>query len=192
MDLRKTTFVFSEDINDTSVGNFMKELIPWCQKKENKEADLQIILNSGGGGVLSGLAFYGFIGDIRRAGHRVTIKVLGRAGSAAAIVLQAADHRIIAGNSEVLVHAVRPISLPQGSTMVQLQDELDRCQALTCRTMNILTERSNGLLNMRTIKKNTGNFARDWWLKGPDAQRLGVVDEIQSVPPFAPATQDLV
>ena len=182
MDLTKPTFVFSQDINDATVGNFMVDVVGWSQKDENKNKPLQIILNSGGGGVLSGLAFYGFISELRRNGHKVTIKVLGRAGSAAAIVLQAADHRIIAGNSELLVHAVIPIQLPQGSTIAQLQRELDRCLSLTDRTMKILVGRSGGKLTLDEIKKETGDWSLDWWMKSPCALEKGVVDEIESAP----------
>lgn len=187
MDIRSvSTFVFSQGITDASVGDFITNLISWSQRDENEGKPVQIILNSGGGDVLAGILLYAFIaGEMRSNGHQVTIKVMGRAGSAAAIVLQAADKRIISYNSDVLVHAVIPIAQTPGSAHAQHQEELDRSQQLTDRTMAILVERSGGKLTTEAIMEKTGNKAKDWWISSEQAEEYGLVDEVEKSPAFA-------
>lgn len=185
MDIRgNNTFVFSQGITDVSVGNFITDLINWSQKDNNKDKPLQIIMNSGGGDVLAGIAFYAFIGELRRNGHHVTIKVMGRAGSAAAIVLQAADKRIISFNSDVLVHAVIPISQTPGSAHSQHQAELNRSQQLTDRTMGILVDRSGGKLTREMVMDKTGDKSKDWWISAEQSVEYGLVDEVEKAPAF--------
>lgn len=65
------------------------------------DEDCTIILNSGGGDVYAGLAMYDVIKTY--PGH-VTIKVVGQANSMAAIVLQAADKRMITSSSTIMIH----------------------------------------------------------------------------------------
>ena len=185
MDIRNNaTFTFFKDFNDGNVETFAQDLINWSQKDSSKGKPLQILLNSGGGGALSGLAFYALIGELRLNGHKVTVKVVGRAGSAACIALQAADRRIIAPNSDLLVHAVIPISHGSGTTHAETQWELDRCQDLTDRTMGILVKRSRGKVDMARIMSETKDKMKDWWVNSTQALELGLVDEIESPPAF--------
>lgn len=178
MKIKTATFVFSQDINDATVGNFIANLVSWAQS--NEKAPLQIILNSGGGGVLAAIALYEFIGVLQTNGHKVTIAVMGRAGSAAAVVLQAADHRVIYPNSDLLIHAVFPIPQPSGTVGTQVKAEVDRSESLTNRTFTILVARSCGKLTVESIDTKTGDRSKDWWVNAREALDYGLVDEVAS------------
>lgn len=185
MDIRNnSTFTYFEDLYDKPVEQFIQNLISWSQNKENAGKPVQILLNSSGGGVLTGLALYAFIGELRANGHKVTIKALGRAGSAACIALQAADVRIIAPNSDLLVHAVIPVAHPAGTPHGVQQWELDRSEELTKRTMAILTSRSKGKVTMDRVMSETLDKVKDWWVTSAQALELGLVDKVESPPLF--------
>lgn len=187
MKVKNATFVFSQDITDVSVGNFIANLVNWSQSHEGDP--LQVILNSGGGGVLAAIALYEFLGELRENGHTITIKVMGRAGSAAAIVLQAADERVIAPNSDLLIHAVIPISQPAGTVEAQVRAELDRSSSLTDRTFGILSRRSGGKLALKTINSKTCGRSRDWWVNAKQCLACGLVDRIEKPRPAGSVAQ---
>lgn len=187
MKVKNATFVFSQDITDVSVGNFITNLVSWSQGNEGQP--LQIVLNSGGGGVLAAIALHDFLGELRENGHTITIKVMGRAGSAAAIVLQAADERIISPNSDLLIHAVIPISQPAGTVEAQVRAELERSSSLSDRTFNILSRRSGGKLSVKTINSKTGARSRDWWVNAKQCVGYGLVDRIERPRPAGSVSQ---
>lgn len=191
MDIRNnSTFTFMQDFTDDNVERFIRNLIEWSQNKDNADKPIQILLNSSGGGVLTGLAFYGFIGELRANGHKVTVKALGRAGSAACIAMQAADVRIIAPNSDLLVHAVIPIAHQPGTPHGVHQWELERSQDLTERTMAILESRSKGKITMDMVEAETHGKVKDWWVDSTRALKLGLVDKIDNPPPFEDFVDD--
>jgi len=65
------------------------------------EQPITIILNNPGGDVVHGLAIYD---AIRHCRNHVTIKVYGHAMSMGAIILQAADERLMSENSVMMLH----------------------------------------------------------------------------------------
>jgi ATP-dependent Clp endopeptidase proteolytic subunit ClpP len=62
---------------------------------------ITIIMNNPGGDYYHGMAIYDAIKNCR---NHVTIKVFGHAMSMGSIILQAADERILAKNSRVMIH----------------------------------------------------------------------------------------
>lgn len=62
---------------------------------------ITIIMNHSGGEVYEGMAIYD---AIQAANNHITIIVRGRACSMGAIILQAADHRVLSPHSVVMIH----------------------------------------------------------------------------------------
>jgi ATP-dependent protease ClpP protease subunit len=62
---------------------------------------INIILNNPGGDVYQGMAIYDALKNCR---SHITITVYGQAMSAASIVLQAADKRVLSANARVMIH----------------------------------------------------------------------------------------
>jgi ATP-dependent Clp protease protease subunit len=86
-------------------GDVDQDMLSKVQKailNRSSNAPLYFILNSGGGDVTSGLAI---INLLERHKGKVTIEVLGEAESMAAIVLQAADLRLMNKYSHLMIHS---------------------------------------------------------------------------------------
>lgn len=63
--------------------------------------DVTVIMNNIGGDVIHGMAIYD---AIKLSESKVTIKVFGHAMSMGAIILQAADSRLMAPNAKLMIH----------------------------------------------------------------------------------------
>ena len=71
-------------------------------KVKDASAEIEIILNSPGGDIFDGFAIYDMIKSLDKI--NVTISVLGQAMSMGAIILQAADERVIHPNACIMIH----------------------------------------------------------------------------------------
>jgi len=69
---------------------------------DSTEGTITIYLNSGGGDLTEAMAIYDMISNCK---NYVRIIVVGQASSAASIILQAADERLMTENSYVMIHA---------------------------------------------------------------------------------------
>lgn len=83
------------DVDTDMLGKVQKTMLKY------PKSPLYFILNSGGGEVTSGLAI---INLIERHPKPVTIEVLGEAESMAAVLLQAADVRLMNKYSHLMIH----------------------------------------------------------------------------------------
>jgi len=81
--------------------NVIKSLIALDLAAPDGDKPITIIMNSIGGDVYHGLAIYDAIKSCR---NEVVIMVYGAAFSMAAVVLQAADKRIMAPNARLMIH----------------------------------------------------------------------------------------
>lgn len=68
---------------------------------DQKDEPITIIMNNIGGDYFHGMAIYD---AIKACKSHVTIKVYGHAMSMGAVILQAADTRVLAPNSKVMIH----------------------------------------------------------------------------------------
>ena len=67
----------------------------------NGDKPITIILNNPGGDWYHGMAIYDAINSCQ---NHITIKVFGMAMSMGAVILQAADERVIAPNAKIMIH----------------------------------------------------------------------------------------
>lgn len=72
-----------------------------CLLLSQSDDPINIFLNSPGGSVVDGFAIYDLISSLE---NHVTITVFGEAASIAAIILQAADLRLIMPHARVMLH----------------------------------------------------------------------------------------
>jgi ATP-dependent Clp endopeptidase proteolytic subunit ClpP len=91
-----------DDGNDSGVDTIMAErVIKALHLLDQKEEPITIIMNNPGGDWLHGMAIFDAIKECK---SHVTIKVKGMAMSMGAVILQAADHRIMSPNSRFMMH----------------------------------------------------------------------------------------
>ncbi len=163
------TCMFYADVSNISVKTVLSQLMIWSSQSPGKS--LKLILNSPGGIVVEGFALIDYLKHLRVSGHHVTIVVLGQASSMGAVILQAADHRVIGKHAWMMLHEVAG----GASGKISSQDDtLDWYHQLWVQCLEILAERSH--LTSDAIRKATDR--RDWWLSADKAIEFGFADEI--------------
>lgn len=131
----------------------------------------RILLNSGGGSVVDGLALVDFIKDQQRDGAIIDIIGTGEVASMAGIVLQAASTRMLTPRAYMLIHE---ISSQIAGTISHQDDTRKFIQSLEQTTLDILSERST--MTKRAIKAMQAR--KDVYLDAQRALKLGFIDKI--------------
>ena len=99
----RTIFMGSVDFDgENGVNERMVERVTKALHiMDQSEGNITIFMNNPGGDYYSGFAIYD---AIRERKNHVTIKVYGYAMSMGALILQAADDRVLSPNSRVMIH----------------------------------------------------------------------------------------
>lgn len=163
-------YVFDQDVDDESVKDCVQTLTGWVRK--NKDAAIEIQINTNGGDIVSGFALVDFIRDIRRRGIDVTIVVYGQAASMGAVILQAADTRVMGENSLLLLHEG---SMLAAGDWGRIEDNVKLFGLLQTRILSLLSGRSN--MTAQQIKNKWKRT--DWWITAGEALEHGFVDEVR-------------
>lgn len=82
-------------------GQAAKKVISGLRILEQSPEPIHIALNSPGGSTIDGMAMYD---AISMCSNHVTITVYGEAASMGAVILQAADHRVMAPHAMLMLH----------------------------------------------------------------------------------------
>lgn len=180
---------FSDTVDDGSVNQAISEFTVWHRTAPG--CDMELIINSPGGSVISGMEFFDFLQEMRRAGHRLTTATRGCAASMGGILLQAGDERVAGKESYALIHEAATMATGKSS---ELEDEVAFLNKVQGRILNIFEARSreafaNGtsevILTAKDIAKGNaskgvkGWLRRDWWLDSDEMLRLGIVDSVR-------------
>lgn len=96
IDFKTRTILLNEGIDDDALDLILKSFLLLGK------GPIRILLNSGGGDVSPGLAICDLI---QKHPSKVTVEVVGRAESMAAVIMQAADIRKMHKNSHIMIHA---------------------------------------------------------------------------------------
>lgn len=163
-------YVFDDDVSDQSVKRCITYLSTWARQEPG--CDIEIQINTPGGSIFAGLALVDYIRGLRTAGHRITAVAYGMAASMGAVILQAADVRVIGDNSFLLIHEG---SLFASGDFGTVQDELAMMNKLHGKILDLFASRSR--LTKEEIKANWSR--RDWWLSSDEAIKDGLVDEVR-------------
>lgn len=163
------TCMFYDEVSGASIKPILHQLGIWSSRAPGRS--LRLILNTPGGNVVDGFALIDYLKHLRTSGHHVTVVVLGQATSMGAVILQAADHRVMGANAWMMLHEVS--GGLSGKVAIQ-KDTSDWYWRLWDQCTQMLAERSH--MSVEEIKEATER--KDWWLSAQQAVALGFADEI--------------
>lgn len=166
-------FTFHRRVDQKSMNRLYRSMRLW--NKYRSDGPWTIYLNSVGGEAWAGI---GIIDELMsqslRCGgnHEITIKVRGVAASAAGMILQAADRRVVGRNSQLMIH--------KGSSSIMgtaddIADEHAWWQASVDQMVALFLSRTDRLTRSEFLRKIN---RRDWWISAEEAVELGFADEI--------------
>ena len=180
-DHRHHIYPFSSDVSSTSVKSCIDKLTEWMRTSP-EGTEIEIVFNSPGGSVISGMALFDYIQTVRRAGFKVTTSTVGYAASMAGILLQAGDWRVMGRESWLMIHEA---SFGAGGKIGEVEDTVEWVKKVCERIANIFVKRCQGADPATATKPLTrGRFIagwrrKDWWLCSEDALTFGLIDEIR-------------
>jgi ATP-dependent Clp protease protease subunit len=154
-------------IND-SVANIIQAQLLFLESTD-KTKDIQIYINSPGGGVYAGLGIYDTMQFI---GPDVATICTGIAASMAAVLLCAGQE----GKRSGLTHSRVMIHQPLGGAQGQASDiEITAREILKLKKelYEIIAKHSG-----QTYEKVYEDSDRDYWMKAPEAKIYGMIDEV--------------
>lgn len=168
-------YYLDHDISEESVRRCMAKLQTWRRSApEGKKIEIELVINSRGGDVVSGLALYDFLESIKRSGHRVVTGALGVAASMGSILLQAGDVRYMGRGANILIHEVSTVAWGKTS---EIEDRMSLIKKFQERSIDIYVNRSGGKLSRELVASEWKR--RDWWLTADQCMELGLIDEIR-------------
>jgi ATP-dependent Clp protease protease subunit len=154
-------------IRDDNANLIIAELL--FLELENREADVQVYINSPGGSVTAGLAIYD---TMQHLSCSVATYCIGQAASMGAVLLAAGTKgkRFTLPNSRIMIH--QPWGGYEGTA-----SDID----IHAKEINRLKEKLNGILALHTgkdIKAIAGDTDRDFFMGGEEAKAYGLIDEV--------------
>lgn len=156
-------------IND-QVANIIQAQLLFLESTDSSK-DIQIYINSPGGGVYAGLGIYDTMQLIK---PDVATICTGMAASMAAVLLCAGKK----GKRSGLTHSRVMIHQPLGGAQGQASDI-----EITAREILILKEELYKIISKHTgqdYDKIYGDSDRDYWMKADKALEYGMIDEVLS------------
>lgn len=168
-------YVFDQPVGDASVKAAIHQLTTWSRQDPKCEIEIQI--NSPGGGIVEGFALIDFLDDLRDKGHPVNIIALGMAASMAGIILQSGDSRVMGKNAILLIHEAQ---FGARGTFGEVEDEVKLVKMMQERILDIFEARAKPINKKTTKAYLRRNWKRtNWWLSADQALELGLVDEVR-------------
>lgn len=153
-----------EDQCPENIRNFLSD---------NKNKDLNIFVNSGGGSVFAGIAIYNML---KRHTGKKTVKVDGLAASIASVIALAGDEVIIPATAMFMIH--KPMQMQYGyynsTELLKIASDLDEIEKVI---LNVYQENIKENINIEEIKNMVNN---ETWLTGEEAAKyfnINVVEE---------------
>ncbi len=158
-------------IND-DVANIIQAQLLYLDSTESK-SDIQLYINSPGGGVYAGLGIYD---TMQLVSSEVATICTGMAASMSAILLTAGAK----GKRSVLPHSRVMIHQPMGGAEGQASDiEITARQIVTLKRelYEIISHHTGKAVEL--IEKDAD---RDYWMRATEAKEYGMIDEILTNP----------
>ncbi|TET77886.1 MAG: ATP-dependent Clp endopeptidase proteolytic subunit ClpP [Candidatus Cloacimonadota bacterium] len=166
--LLKDRIVFIGSIIDEEVANLVIAQLLFLEA-EDKDRDISIYINSGGGVVSAGLAIYDTMQYIK---PDVTTICMGMAASMAALLLAAGtkSKRFALPHSRMLIHQ------PMGGIQGQAVDiEIHAKEIMKMKNeLNGIFAKHTG----QTVAKIEKDSDRNFWMSAEDAKNYGIVDTV--------------
>ena len=165
-------YVFSQRVNEESAAALIYSLTKWSRTAP--KCDMEIVINSPGGSIVSGFAIVDFLQALRDDGHKIRTHAIGMAASMGAVLLQAGSVRSMGANSVLLIHQG---SLGAVGSYGEVEDQMKLMEMFHDRILDLFVDRAQGKVTRAYLKKNWQR--RDWWIKADEALKLGLVDEVR-------------
>ena len=170
LDIRARIIYVQEDIDSDVASKFIK-LLKYLDKTTG---DIEIVLNSDGGCVTSGLAMHD---AIKSCINPVTIKCYGSVMSIASVILQAADHRIMSPYCRMMIHRGSTELAGEYNTVVKAMKEEAELDKIMCSIYYDRITYVNQDFKKNQLEKMMDT---DTYLSAQQALDLGLIDEIES------------
>ena len=161
--MNKNIYLFGS-INDDLANNIIKELI---ETNKNEYKNINLYINSGGGSIVNAFAICSVINNIE---INVTTICLGRAASAAAIVMLSGNKRKMYNNSFIMIHN---LSVDSSGLLSSIHNDYLHMIKLKNTMINIII--NNSTCNKEFVEEQIIN---DWWINCNKALDLNMIDEI--------------
>ncbi len=158
-------------IND-DVANIIQAQLLYLDSTESK-SDIQLYINSPGGGVYAGLGIYD---TMQLVSSEVATICTGMAASMSAILLTAGAK----GKRSVLPHSRVMIHQPMGGAEGQASDiEITAKQIITLKKelYEIISHHTG-----KAVEQIEKDADRDYWMRATEAKEYGMIDEILTNP----------
>lgn len=154
-------------INDQVANIVMGQLL--FLESTNPKRDIQIYINSPGGGVYAGLGIYD---TMQYISSDVATICTGMAASMAAVLLcaGAAGKRTALKHSRVMIH--QPLGGAQGQAS-DMEITVNEIKKLKKELYDIIAHHSN-----QPFEKVEKDSDRDYWMTSTEAKEYGMVDEV--------------
>lgn len=185
------TYRFLGSVSDDSCGKAMDQFKRWERiaaaaydkgERDRPEIDVDMIINSPGGGIFAGFALVDYIDGMHGRGHSVNITAYGMAASMGGVILQAGKKRLMGPSAHILIHEA---SFSASGSTANVEDELELVHLLQDRILDMYAARAeqagkagtaSNPMSRRVLK---GKWQRkDWWISAQDSVRYGFVDGI--------------
>jgi ATP-dependent protease ClpP protease subunit len=133
--------------------------------------EIEVQISSPGGDVFDGIAIFN---ALRSHPAKITTRVDGIAASAASLIVQAGDHRVILESGQLMIHKSWGLAVGNADEMREFADLLDRQDI---NAAGIYANRSGG--DADTFLQL---MAAETWMNDQESLDFGLVDEIKSPP----------
>ena len=133
---------------------------------------IRLHINSPGGYIADALAMFA---AVQSHPARIEGYVTGIAASSASFLLQAADWRVVAKNSSILIHDGHALAMGDAATFRALADELDEASD---NIASIYAERAGGTVAEWRERMRAGAANHGTNYRGEAAVEIGLADEV--------------
>ena len=165
-------YIFGDSVSAKSADQLIHSLTRWS--RTNPGCEMEIVINSPGGDIISGFAIVDFIKSLRDSGHNIRTHAIGMAASMGGVLLQAGTTRSMGSNAMLLIHQG---GLGAVGNYGEVKDRVKLMEIFHERILDLFVERADGKVSRATLKKNWER--QDWWLTAKEALKLGLVDEVR-------------
>jgi ATP-dependent Clp protease protease subunit len=147
-------------------------LMRWHRRDPGK--DITIYVNTPGGSVFDGNALVNCIRKLQAEGHKVTIHGVGTVMSYGAVLLQAADERVLDKDVVFMIHSVATGGGIQGN-VESIIDQTKMMQEVQDRMLDALVSRAK--ITKTKLKQLTRR--KELFLNAQEALKYGFCDRVE-------------
>jgi ATP-dependent protease ClpP protease subunit len=165
------TYTFDTQMDSATCSKLIMTTQAWAS--DSPGCDITLIINSPGGHVIPTFGAYDHLLGLKKQGHHITTVGRGMVASAATILFQVGDRRIIGSETSTLIHEISTMALGK---LPDLEDEVAFAKALQERILNIYVSRCGGKTTKEYLREHWSR--KDWWLDANEILDLGLADEI--------------